>query len=185
MERGKYLAIDALLALEELAGFLLSNRPAGAQRQAARTDGPHNPSPSASAAQIPSPKGAHVVFVADRFPSPGDPLVELPSTLGARVEAAGRPQAVPSDAHSLRIHFREDDGLAERGTACLRLCATHPGRCLRDALGRRAGAVSLTALAPAVMRLQREPEARLQPLGGGEAAEVARRLEALAGRRAH
>jgi hypothetical protein len=38
-------------------------------------------------------------------------------------------------------------------------------------------------LAPAVTRLQQEPEARVQPLGGGEAPGVARRLQALAGRR--
>jgi hypothetical protein len=123
------------------------------------------------------------VFVADRFPSPDDPLVELPITLGARVEAAARPQALPLDSHNLRIHYREDDGLAERLTAFMRLWAIHPLRCLRDERGRGAGAVSLMALAPAVTRLQREPEARVQPLGGGGAPEVARRLKALAGRR--
>ncbi len=124
-----------------------------------------------------------MVFVADRFPSPDDPLVELPSTLGARVEAAGRPQVLPPAAHNLRIHYREDDGLAERLTAFMRLCLVHPLRCLRDERGRHAGAVSLMALAPAVTRLARQPEARVQPLGGGGAPEVARRLQALAGRR--
>jgi hypothetical protein len=122
------------------------------------------------------------VFVADRFPTPGDPLVELPSSLGARVEASGRPQVVPPDAHTLRIDYREDDGLAERLIALIRVCVTHPLRCLRDERARRAGAVSLMALAPAVTRLQREPEARVQPLGGGGAPEVARRLQALTGR---
>lgn len=184
-ERGRYLAIDAVLALEELAGFLLSNRPAQEDREAARTGGAPNDAEAESAHQSPRANAAHVVFVADRFPSPGDPLVELPSTLGARVEAAARPQVLPPDARGLRIQYREDDGLAERLAAFLRLCATRPLRCLRDELGRRAGEPSLMALAPAVTRLQREPEARLQPLGGGEAPELARRLGALAGRRAH
>jgi GT2 family glycosyltransferase len=183
-ERGKYLAIDAFLALEELAGLVLSNRPAAGERVAAKTDGASGVARGEGVAQARAAKGASVVFVADRFPSPGDPLVELPSTLGARVEAAGRPQVIPPDAHSLRILYREDDGLAERLVAVMRLCATHPLRCLRDVRRRRGGAVSLMALAPAVTRLQREPEARVQPLGGGEAAEVARRLQALAGRRA-
>ncbi len=182
-ERGKYLAIDAFLALEELAGLMLSNRPAVAEREAPGTDGAADVSEVAGAAQIRSANGAPVVFVADRFPSPDDPLVELPSTLGARVEAAGRPQVLPTVAHNLRIHYREDDGLAERLTAFVRLCMVHPLRCLRDERRRCADAVSLMALAPAVTRLQREPTARVAPLGGGGAAEVARRLQALAGRR--
>ena len=54
LERGRYLALDALLAVEELAGFALSNRPARSPARAA----------------------AEVVLVADRFPVRGDPLVE-------------------------------------------------------------------------------------------------------------
>ena len=181
-ERGKYLAIDAFLALEELAGLMLSNRPAVAEREAPREVLPGVPQVQGGV-RIRTAKGAPVVFVADRFPSPDDPLVELPSTLGARVEAAARPQVLPLDSHNLWIHYREDDGLAERLTAFMRLCAIHPLRCLRDERRRRAGAVSLMALAPAVTRLQRDPEARVQPLGGGGAPEVARRLQALAGRR--
>lgn len=182
-ERGKYLAIDAFLALEELAGLMLSNRPAVPEREAPREDGVPGVSQVEGGVRIRTAKSAPVVFVADRFPSPDDPLVELPSTLGARVEAAARPQVLPPDSHNLRIHYREDDGLAERLTAFTRLCAIHPLRCMRDERGRRAGAVSLMALAPAVNRLHREPEARVQPLGGGGAPEVARRLQALAGRR--
>jgi GT2 family glycosyltransferase len=181
-ERGKYLAIDAFLALEELAGFMLSNRPAIAQREPTRTeDAPILPQTEGQG-ETRTAKGAPVVFVADRFPSPGDPLVELPSTLGARVEAAARPQVVSTDSHNLRIRYREDDGLAERLAALMRLCATHPLRCVRDKRRRQATAVSLLELAPAVTRLQHEPEARIQPLGGGEAAGVAQRLQALAGR---
>jgi GT2 family glycosyltransferase len=182
-ERSRYLAIDAFLALEELAGMMLSNRPAVAERASPGSDGAPAGSQVEGDAQIGSANRAPVVFVADRFPSPDDPLVELPSALGARVEAAGRPQVVPPDSHNLRIHYREDDGLAERLMAFMRLCAVHPLRCLRDERGRGAGAASLMALAPAVTRLQREPEARVAPLGRGGAPEVARRLQALAGRR--
>jgi GT2 family glycosyltransferase len=194
-ERGKYLAIDAFLALEELAGLMLSNRPLSAKRPAApKDDAPDVPcaqgfAQDRSEAEGPAhnPTGPHapVVFVADRFPSPGDPLVEIPSTLGARVEASGRPQVVPPDAHNLRIHYREDDGLAQRLMAFIRLCVCHPLRCVRDRRRRHRAGASLMALAPAVTRLQQEPDARVQPLGGGEAQELARRLRALAGRQAH
>ncbi len=167
VERGQYLAVDALLALEELAGFTLSNRPTSAER---------NRSPKADTS---------VVFVADRFPSPDDPLIELPSALrGARIEAARRPQAMPAGARQLRIDYREDDGLAERLAAAALLAVVHPLRCLRDAGKRRQGEPSLLALAPPVRRLRRAPGARVQPLGGGDAAAVAARVEALAGRRA-
>jgi GT2 family glycosyltransferase len=161
LDRGRYAAIDALLGLEELAGLTLSNRPrhpGGAQ-------------------------GAHVVLVAERFPVPGDPLIELARTLeGARVEAAGRPAAVSDDRDGLRIDYREDDGLAERLSALAWLFARHPLRALRDHKLRGPGQASLTSLAPVVKRLERDPGARVQPLGGGEAPAVARRLQELAGR---
>src|SRR5205823_3987580 len=116
IERGKYLAIDALLALEELAGLALSNRPLAGERRPAQ------------------PGGAHVVFVADRFPIPGDPLIELPTSSGARVEAAYRPEMIVPEAHGLRIDYREDDGLAERVGASVHLLIVHPLRCIRDVL---------------------------------------------------
>jgi hypothetical protein len=167
LDRGKYLAIDTLLALEESAGFLLSNRPVV-------TD-----SVRASAGEV------HVVFVADQFPSPDDPLVELASTLeAARVEAAGRPPVLPAAARGLQIHYREDDGLAERLAAFVHLVLRHPGRSVRDALVRGPQEPPLMALAPAVRRLQQDPRARVQPLGAGQAPAVARRIAALAGRRA-
>ena len=69
LERGRYLALDALLSADELAGLVLSNRPAG------------------------RPRGvAEVVFVADRFPARGDPLGRVRA--GARRRAGrGRPPA--------------------------------------------------------------------------------------------
>ncbi len=166
LERSQYLAVDALLAIEELAGFALSNRPATAERGRART------------------ADTNVVFVADRFPAPDDPLIELPRALrGARIEAARRPQSMPAGARQLRIDYREDDGLAERLSAAALLVLFHPLRCLRDAGRRRKGEPSLLALSPPVRRLQQAPRARVQPLGGGDAAAVAARLKVLAGRR--
>jgi GT2 family glycosyltransferase len=162
IERGRFLALDALLGVEELAGFVLSNRP----RREAR--GP-----------------ARVVLVADRFPAPDDPLADFALTLaGARVEAAARPEALGQRAaRGLTIDYREDDGAGPRALALLRLVARHPLRCGRDLFGRRPGAPTLAALAPAVARLVRDGDARVHPLGGEEARAVAARLARLAGRR--
>jgi hypothetical protein len=165
-ERGRYLAIDALLAVEELAGFLLSNRPEAAERRRDR---------------------AGVVLVADRFPAHGDPLLDLARTLAdrVRVEAAGRPDRPDVEvARALAIDYREDDGLATRMLALGSLAVRHPLRCALD-LARRQNASSarLTALAPAVLRLSREREARVLPLGGDETRDTAARIARLAGRR--
>jgi GT2 family glycosyltransferase len=162
LDRGRFLALDALLGVEELAGFALSNRP----RREAR--GP-----------------ARVVLVADRFPAPDDPLADFALTLaGARVEAAARPEALGRRAaRGLTIDYREDDGAGAQALALARLLARHPLRCARDLIGRRAGAPTLAALAPAVIRLVRDGDARVHPLGGEDARAVAARLARLAGRR--
>ena len=80
------------------------------------------------------------------------------------------------------IDYREDDGRAARVAAVLTLAIGHPLRAFADRRGRRPGEPSLTALAPAVRRLRRDPTARVRLLGGAGAAVVARRLAALAGR---
>jgi GT2 family glycosyltransferase len=163
IERTQRLALDALLGVDELTGLVLSNRPARS------APGGH----------------AEVVLVADSFPAHGDPLVDFASTLErVRVEAVRRPAAVVLDvARKLQIDYREDDGIATRIWATSRLLVRHPVRCLRDELGRRRHAPGLPALAPAVIRLQREPHARVHPLGVGDVREIARRLAALSGRR--
>ncbi|HTU98024.1 MAG TPA: glycosyltransferase family 2 protein [Solirubrobacteraceae bacterium] len=161
LDRGRFLALDALLGVEELAGFALSNRP----RRAAGAP-------------------ARVVLVADRFPARDDPLADFALTLaGARVEAAARPEALGSAAHRLTIDYREDDGAGARALAVARLLARHPLRSARDLLGRRPGAPTLAALAPAAVRLTRDGDARVHPLGGEEPRAVAARLARLAGRR--
>jgi len=161
VERGRYLALDALLSFDELAGFTLSNRPGGPRR---------------------SP--AEVVVVADRFPMRKDPLAEFVQTLGqARVEAAGRPDSpCPVVSQALRIDYREDDGMATRVAALLSLIVRHPLRCAADALTRGPRDPSLSSLAPVVRRLRRDPRARVLAVGGDDVRVTARRLARLAGR---
>ncbi len=162
IERGRFLALDAMLGLEELVGFALSNRP----RREAR--GP-----------------VRVVLVADRFPAREDPLADFALTLaGARVEAAARPEAPDRRAaQGLTIDYREDDGAGARALALVGLLGRHPLRCARDLVGRRADAPTLAVLAPAVARLVRDRDARVHALGGEDARAVAARLARLAGRR--
>jgi hypothetical protein len=161
LERGRFLALDAVLGVEELAGLALSNRPRREGRQPAR-----------------------VVLVADRFPARDDPLADFALTLaGARVEASARPEALAwPAARGLTIDYREDDGAGARTLALAKLLARHPLRCARDRIARRSGAPTLAALAPAVARLVRDGDARVHPLGGEDARAVAARLARLAGR---
>jgi GT2 family glycosyltransferase len=162
LDRAQYLALDALLAVEELAGFALSNRP---ERSASEQPG-------------------GVILVADRFPVRGDPLVEFARTLeGARVEAGERPE-LPwvQAARELEISYREDDGAAARALALAWLTVRHPLRCTLDVVRRRPGQPGLSALAPAAIRLERERGARVHAVGGDDARATALRLAALAGR---
>jgi GT2 family glycosyltransferase len=157
-----FLVLDALLALEELAGLALSNRPAEAT-PAARAD---------------------VVLVADRFPGRGDPLVELAQTLGrARVEAAARPDVPDLEAaRRLEVRYLEDDGAVVRVAAGLELLVRHPLLAVQDLVSAGPREPSTWALAPVVRRLAHEPGARVHPLGGQGARTTARRIARLAGR---
>jgi hypothetical protein len=163
-DRGAFLALDAILGLEELAGFALSNRPRDAQ----------------------APSGpAQVVLVADRFPARGDPLADYARTVaGARVEAAARPESFdPRAGRELLVTYREDDGVAARVAALIRVLLRHPLRGARDLVVHTAAEPSLAALAPAVLRLARDRDVRVHALGGGDAPAVARRLAGLSGHR--
>jgi hypothetical protein len=164
IDRGRYLALDAVLSAEELAGLVLSNRP-----RSMRSAGP-----------------VQAVLLAERFPVAGDPLVELARTLGGvRVEAAARPREIdPAAMRELAIAYREDDGTVARLVAAARLLARHPVRSVRDlVLLRSPGQPGLGALAPAVVRLEHEPHARVLALGAGSGRAVAERIARLAGRR--
>ncbi len=161
LERGRYLALDALLSAEELAGFVLSNRPHGA-----------------------NPAGRVQAFlIAERFPAVGDPLVELARTLGhVRVEATARPtRSDTRAARELAIDYREDDGVAARAGAVMALALRHPLRCARDR-ALRGSNPPLSALAPTVRRIDRCPGARVLALGSGHTRELAERVALLAGR---
>jgi hypothetical protein len=168
MQRGRYRLLDALLGVEELAGFTLSNRPrVGRPSSWLDAEGP-----------------ARVVLVADCFPARGDPLADFALRLDrARVEAVARPESVEVDVtRALGVDYLEDDGIAARTAALARLATRHPVRCVFDLVRRHPGEPSLGALAPAVLRIKRDAGARVHPLGGENARAVARRLAALAGR---
>jgi GT2 family glycosyltransferase len=162
LERGGFLALDALLGVEELAGLALSNRP-------------HRDGHDAGTVSV--------VLVAERFPAKGDPLADFALTLaGARVEAAARPEALEWRAASdLRVDYREDDGAGERLVALIGLAVRHPWRCARDLAVRSRR--RLAAIAPAVMRLLHDDGARVLALGAADARAVAARMARLAGRR--
>jgi GT2 family glycosyltransferase len=159
--RRAHLALDALLGVEELAGLALSNRPRR-----------HDGGPTA------------VVLVADRFPAPDDPLADYALTLtGARVEAKSRPEVVDRPvARQLTIDYREDEGVVARAIGLARLLSRHPIRCAADLRHRSPGSSGLAAIAPAVIRLRRDGDARVHVLGGAVARAEATRMAALAGR---
>ena len=157
-----YVLLDVVLGFDELAGFVLSNRPAGARASSS----------------------AQVVLVADRFPGRGDPLVDFARTLGdARVEAGARPSTPWMEvARELDVTYREDDGSAARARALAWLVVRHPIRAMLDVRRRGSGEPSLRSLAPATLRLERSRAVRVHALGGADVQSIARRLAALAGR---
>lgn len=175
LERGRFVALDVLLGLEELAGFALSNRPA--------SDRPRAPS-RRPLRRAERPDRVHVVLVADRFPARGDPLVELAGTLErVRVEAVARPSAPEVGmASDVAVDYLEDDGVAARWLAAASLVLRHPLRCALDLLDRSPEAPPLRSLAPAVRRLERDPGARIHTLGTSRDQAIAQRLGRLAGR---
>ena len=143
---------------------------------------PGSRSPTAPPAELRAP--AEVVVVADRFPAREDPLAEFARTLGrARVEAAARPESPwPRVSQALRIDYREDDGIAARAAALLALFVRHPLRCVLDVLTRGSGEPTLSALAPAVLRLRRDGRRACMRSAARSSAPTARRLGRLAGR---
>ncbi|HZU61710.1 MAG TPA: glycosyltransferase [Solirubrobacteraceae bacterium] len=159
-----FRALDVVLAMEELAGLVLPNRPVEAT--------------------LPSAGPVDVVLVVDEFPREGDPLVELAASIDrARIEAVARPEAPDLEAgRTLSVRYLEDEGVASRTTAALSLALRHPFRVAADLLGRGPREPTVWDLAPAVRRLQRDPQARLHPLGGRPARALAQRLGRLAGR---
>lgn len=162
-----FIALDLLLAAEELAGLLAANRPPGARAVA----------PGAGA---PGAGAAHAV-VAGEFPHRDVDFASLQGAGAVRVEAGRRPQRAQPPPAGTEVFYREDDGVLERLVALLALAAASPRRVLAEA--RRADSLGppLWALAPAARRLQRQPVAVLAALTAADQA-VAARLARLAGR---
>jgi hypothetical protein len=88
------------------------------------------------------------------------------------VDAAGR----------LMVDYREDDGALLRAVSLLQFFVRHPLRSALDAIRRSRGEPKLSALAPAVRRMERDRAARVHALGTEQARTIARRMAALAGR---
>ena len=159
LDRPAFLALDLLLAVEELIGLTLSNRPPAAFSE-----------PPA------------VILLAQRFPLAEDPLVELASTLeGVRVQALARPERT-AQTPGVAVDYLEDHGLAERVLAAAGLAARHPLRCVLDMLARLPGDPPWWALAPGVRSLERHPAARVVSLGPARRRSPAARMARLAGR---
>jgi hypothetical protein len=99
------------------------------------------------------------------------------------VEAVARPEALDLEAgRRLAIDYLEDDGSAARALAVTMLALRHPLRCALDVVRRGPDGAPLSALAPAVLRLERDRGARVQALGGAGSRAIAERLASLAGR---
>jgi GT2 family glycosyltransferase len=153
--RAVFAALDALLGIEELIGFTQGNRPLG--------------SPPGSASD-----SAHRVLVVDRFPAP-----DVTADPGALVEAAARPERTEA-RHEVTVTYREDDGLAERAAALIRLAVQAPGA---TAAALADDAHATASLAPAARRLRADPDATLTAARAADA-ETVQRLERLCGRSA-
>ncbi len=194
LERAAFASIDALLGLEELAGLALSNRPAAPARPPAsvvlvadRFPPPRGVGSRPAGALDGAPDGGRDGSLARALA--GVPDASLARALAGvpdgavgrvRVEAGSRPPVVDhATASGVRVDYREDDGGAARALALLRLIGRHPLRCGRDLALRPAGGPALAALAPAVIRLARDRDARVGALGPDP---TAARLARLAGR---
>ena len=163
-DRLRFAALDAVLGIEELFGFVLSNRP-----------------PSARSGD----DAARHVLVADRFPNAEAGAFSRVDAVGAgaaasRIEAGRRADRAAQPAHGVTIVYREDDGPLDRARGLASLAARHPGRVLM-ATARDRHAPSPAALAPAACRLLAEPAVTLAPADPSMQA-AARRLGRLAGR---
>jgi Glycosyl transferase family group 2 len=162
-DRVLFPALDAILGVEELIGFTLSNRPAA------------------------PPPGdvwpAQGVVVADRFPAERtDAAVGLAHPGPVRIEAGGRADRAAELPPDVTVRYREDDGPVDRTRALATLVGRGPGRMLAAA-ARDAGAPSLAVLAPAARRLLAEPAATLGALSDDPVGQAtARRLGRMAGR---
>ena len=158
---GRFLALDALLAGEELAGFALSNRPVGHAR----------------------PTRRQACARGRALPGRGDPLVDFARTLeDARVEATARPEASSPRRRATCGSTTARTTAPSRGPRAARAVRPAPAPRWTRPRAPNAGAPTLSALAPAVRRSPHDP-GRAGPAPRDGAQATARRLAPLAGRR--
>ena len=103
------------------------------------------------------------------------------------VVAGARPQEPAADAPPVPVRYLPESTGRERLRALLRLVTRHPGGVLADLLARRRWAreesvVPLRALAPAIVALERDPQARIHAHFAAGAALGAMRASRIIGR---
>jgi GT2 family glycosyltransferase len=146
-ERSRVKAVDALVAMAEVAGRPFPNR----SRPRMRLTGP-----------------GHTALAAYEYPVPGSPPQP-----NLRVEASRRP-ARP-EAGTIRaeaVNYQEDDAAARRLIDACWLVACHPRR-VATALRRGASPRLLARLAPAARRCSRHGIERLMPASDADAGMAA------------
>jgi hypothetical protein len=200
-DRARFAALDVILGVEELIGFALSNRPAGAPTPAltsgrvlvadqfpigqtdpaagAASASPHAAVAGADAAEAGADAAARG---ADAAAGGADAAAGAASLSPVRIEAGRRADHAARPRSDVTIIYREDDGPLYRALALTTLVARSPGRVLTViALDR--DAPSPSALAPAACRLLAEPAVTLAPLSCDPLVRAAtRRLGQLASR---
>jgi GT2 family glycosyltransferase len=143
--RPGFLALDVLLAVEELIGFALSNR----------------------ASRVRDDFGSGAFVVADTYPVDGQ---RTPN--GPRIDAARRPERIAAAA-TTTVTYREDDGVAERLVALARLLALHPLRVLADRAAGGPSLIELGPAVRRLERNPRARVEALEPESASVAARIA------------
>ncbi|MGH2857129.1 MAG: glycosyltransferase family 2 protein [Solirubrobacteraceae bacterium] len=150
-DRVLFGALDALLGIEELVGFILSNRPAGADR-----------SPPASVVAV--------AAAGEPLPAPEAPTVRVEAVARSRGGGAGRVSYLEDDGAGERA-LALVRLLLSHPLRCLLDRVTRGGD--EPGLAALAPAVSRAR--------NDQPGARIRPLPGAEAQALARRLARLSG----
>jgi hypothetical protein len=165
-DRFQFAVLDAILGVEELVGFALSNRPPGTH---------------------PGEPGARCVLVATRFPDGETDASARADAAHAcagpvRIEAAARAERAAPPPAGVTVAYREDDGPLDRARALATLAGRRLGPVLAMAV-RDHDAPSPAALAPAACRLLDDPDATVGSSSTDPLVQAtAQRLGRLAGR---
>ena len=173
LERGAFRALDALVAVTDLAGEQLANRPPAGTLAAGPED---------------------LIVLADGYPVQSETFVveEIRALVraghGVRIEAAHRPVRQALGALDLApVAYLEDDSRLAKLAGGAWLLATHPRECIADLFARRRWrteepVLPLRSLAPLVRRLDDRPGAKLHCHFAGPMALTTLRVARLTGR---